>query len=249
MTESVLVPDGIVPVVGWRGWRLSIYSAHSYLKSPTFPGHWSPNQPHTATCNDPSLRATQVGATYVPPTQDILELHSQRHRVHSVAKRDYDLDQWYVELAGKQRLVVPRPLPETYAVPARECWCGVHLASDRAEADNYAQGSPSFPGGPRSEFGVLGRCAGWGIVIQHELGWRVQYAYPQSFYVDDADFDVLSPVLKEWGVPVMRRSLLNGEATSDPERTPQPVATGGVIPAPTARSMWQRLLANGGRVS
>lgn len=49
---------------------------------------------------------------------------------------------------------------------------GFHAFKDRDQAEVYA----ADVGNPK----CLGRVALWGNIIEHELGWRAQYAYPLS---------------------------------------------------------------------
>src|SRR6201987_2616048 len=55
-------------------------------------------------------------------------------------------------------------------VPHRKCTCGIYAAknSEHLRQIGYANG------------GVCGEVYLWGIVVEHKLGWRAQFAYPKS---------------------------------------------------------------------
>ena len=55
-------------------------------------------------------------------------------------------------------------------VPHRKCTCGIYAAknSQHLRQIGYADGS------------VCGEVYLWGIVVEHKLGWRAQFAYPKS---------------------------------------------------------------------
>jgi hypothetical protein len=71
-----------------------------------------------------------------------------------------------------------RPLaaacPHGHAAPLLECACGIYAAREPEGAVVYLTG--------RDEAGVvrrvLGRVSLWGAVIEHEDGWRGEFAYP-----------------------------------------------------------------------
>lgn len=73
--------------------------------------------------------------------------------------------------------------------PAWGCSCGYYLKKEGLlcegyDDDNYA----------------LATCKGWGKVIEHESGYRCQYAYPSHIAVFDAD--VADRLAEAYGVPV-----------------------------------------------
>ena len=55
-------------------------------------------------------------------------------------------------------------------VPHRKCTCGIYAAknSEHLRQIGYADG------------GICGEVYLWGTVVEHELGWRSQFAYPKS---------------------------------------------------------------------
>jgi len=63
--------------------------------------------------------------------------------------------------------------PDPHEPPHGACSCGVYAAKsvDQLQRIGYA------------ELGVRGEVYLWGTVVEHELGWRAQYAYPKSLVV------------------------------------------------------------------
>jgi hypothetical protein len=59
-----------------------------------------------------------------------------------------------------------------HQAPKADCTCGVYAA--RNEEELFRIGF---------DFCILGQVWLWGRVIEHEGGWRAQYAYPKSFIV------------------------------------------------------------------
>lgn len=78
-------------------------------------------------------------------------------------------------VAGRSRPWKPLEIAEAackaarfHAAPHVDCTCGLHATHD-AETLRKAR-TPA----------VLGRVALWGRVIEHELGYRAEFAYPQT---------------------------------------------------------------------
>lgn len=66
---------------------------------------------------------------------------------------------------------LPRFKHDSRQVPHPSCTCGVYAAKaiERLQQSGY------------SRFGLYGEVHLWGTVIEHERGWRAQYAYPRTF--------------------------------------------------------------------
>ncbi len=88
--------------------------------------------------------------------------------------------------ANRRTVYTPRERQEAHCVigqsheaPNGNCSCGFYLIKPSAltklsawkEARHYA-----------INLSVWGFCYGWGKVIEHEYGWRVQYTYPKELY-------------------------------------------------------------------
>jgi hypothetical protein len=63
--------------------------------------------------------------------------------------------------------------PNRHEPPHGACSCGIYAAKsvDQLQRIGYA------------ERGVCGEVYLWGTIVEHELGWRAQYAYPKSLVV------------------------------------------------------------------
>jgi hypothetical protein len=59
----------------------------------------------------------------------------------------------------------------THEAPHEDCTCGVYSAKslDHLRTFGYMQ------------YGIYGEVWLWGTVVEHQLGWRAQYAYPKNF--------------------------------------------------------------------
>src|SRR5215469_14386581 len=66
---------------------------------------------------------------------------------------------------------LPRFTHDSDQLPHPSCTCGVHATKtlERLRQCGYGR------------FGVYGEVYLWGTVVEHEHGWRAQYAYPKSF--------------------------------------------------------------------
>jgi hypothetical protein len=82
-------------------------------------------------------------------------------------------------------LTPPQPHPGEQC-PVLSHQCGIYALK---EPDDLPKWAPTFsawaPGMPR----VIGQVALWGRVLEHELGYRAEYAYPVSF-VQPEDTDL-----------------------------------------------------------
>jgi hypothetical protein len=65
---------------------------------------------------------------------------------------------------------VARGLIGLHRSPDPRCTCGVYAS---ASLHALIDATPSFPAAP-----VIGTVAMWGRVVEHERGWRAEYAYP-----------------------------------------------------------------------
>jgi len=68
--------------------------------------------------------------------------------------------------AARHVSVVDRPAE----VPNRNCTCGLYAAKNLEHLRQLGYAS----------YGVCGEVYLWGIVVEHRLGWRAQFAYPKS---------------------------------------------------------------------
>ena len=62
---------------------------------------------------------------------------------------------------------------DAHEPPQADCTCGVYAAKS---LDHLRQIG-------LDRYGVLGEVNLWGTVVEHELGWRAQFAYPKSLFL------------------------------------------------------------------
>ena len=76
------------------------------------------------------------------------------------------------------------------AAPAVECTCGfyAYASSEQAELELWKRIGKRVSYHPINQIPVIGQASFWGKVMDHERGWRGQYAYPYRILVpvDDA---------------------------------------------------------------
>lgn len=113
------------------------------------------------------------------------------------------------ELVARCRAAAPL---EPHAAPAPDCNCGIHAARDPAAVWTYLRGRDE----PGTVARVLGRVALWGDVVEHELGWRAQYAYPLEVCTGDADLRLRLGSLLGAGRADLRHARERGRARRGP---------------------------------
>jgi hypothetical protein len=112
------------------------------------------------------------------------------------------------------RLFDPRPHP----APSTACECGIYAVKPERFRVNL-RGRDEGAGLP-----VFGRVSLWGLVHEHEYGWRASFAYPEQLYVPQLaghmlDAEGIAERLALYDVPVevVRPSALADELTHRPE--------------------------------
>lgn len=217
MTIEV-IPDGITARVGWRAWNV-----RSGRLVSQFDGvEWEPGKPREASCqrrySQPFYTRPYSGSQYDPKTHE--------YKVPlGVAQLTAQPSVWPdTALQAAPQLIVLHPVawPECVDMyahddsPGDACGCGFHAATKIETARGYGE--------------ILGRVALWGKVVEHEQGYRGEYAYPQALYVPDHDFGRLKSQLAVYGVPVLKMSEIDGtEPTTEmvspvvvPDKSRQP---------------------------
>ena len=82
------------------------------------------------------------------------------------------VDPWPHRRPTEARCAVPFLLrgPRPHDAPNPECRCGIYAARS---LQSVGTRRPAWPPPP-----VIGRASLWGALIEHELGWRGQFGYP-----------------------------------------------------------------------
>lgn len=78
-----------------------------------------------------------------------------------------------------------------HEAPKQDCSCGVYACERELEIQYNAENGPF----------VWGRVALWGRVVQHNKGWRAQYAYPVSLVLVNAPHNGIYPGMSSDYVP------------------------------------------------
>jgi len=92
-------------------------------------------------------------------------------KLHPSGLRSLNGEPWVPAepLAAACKLLGGRPAMAAHPAPARECRCGVYAAKSFAELRRTGY----------DRYGVHGEVCLWGTVVEHETGWRGEYAYPK----------------------------------------------------------------------
>jgi hypothetical protein len=69
-------------------------------------------------------------------------------------------------------------------VPQADCTCGVYAAKSLEHLHQFGY----------ERYGIYGEVYLWGTLVEHEQGWRAQFAYPKNLYLPP---DTLPFTLKE----------------------------------------------------
>ena len=99
---------------------------------------------------------------------------------------------WYPSrpLAATCRRFVADAAHYLHQVPEMNCTCGIYAAKSRD-----ALRRSGYMG-----FGIHGEVFLWGTVVEHELGWRAEYACPKNFFLPidmmPVSMSLLEPRLK-----------------------------------------------------
>jgi hypothetical protein len=62
---------------------------------------------------------------------------------------------------------------DDHNAPQANCTCGIHAVKTLHHFRSAGYG----------RFGIYGEVYLWGTVVEHELGWRAQFAYPKNLYL------------------------------------------------------------------
>jgi hypothetical protein len=106
---------------------------------------------------------------------------SERHGETRLTSLVYRAE-WPVRKALRARCAAPRMgwglLGRSHDAPSSNCGCGLHGARwelvSKEIKRNLLGRKPRF---------AIGQVALWGTVVEAELGWRAEFAYPRRLYV------------------------------------------------------------------
>ncbi len=203
---SVVVPDAIEPVIGWRG-----FDVHDgLLVSPQRKMPWRPGGKATAECGN--TRWEQKWVQVVPEQRRQLELEAIESGCTAVLGQyvnylmgDGTINEMPVYMPWGMLDYAP-PItvyPEEgkewvlwvdkrgHPSPDEQCNCGIHIAKKLTMALDYI-----------SRDAVFGRVQGWGKVVPASHGYRVEFAYPAELYVLEKSRHHLAVLRENYGVPI-----------------------------------------------
>lgn len=75
---------------------------------------------------------------------------------------------------------------QEHKAPHQRCLCGVYATKSLAHLRRSGY----------DRYGILGEVYLWGSVVEHEMGWRAQYAYPKSLHLPLALMPVSASALE-----------------------------------------------------
>lgn len=92
---------------------------------------------------------------------------------------------------------------EVHAVPDDACRCGIYsVCHPMLLQEVHWDHAPPKGVKPLPGVVVVGQVALWGKVIQHERGWRAQYAYPKQLYAFTDDATLAGSLRDRYQIPV-----------------------------------------------
>lgn len=65
---------------------------------------------------------------------------------------------------------------------------------------------------------LLGQVYLWGLIIEHELGYRAEYAYPKCLYFDGEKDDIIGMIANNYKIPAIQPPTAEPPVTEIPNR-------------------------------
>ncbi len=88
--------------------------------------------------------------------------------------------------------------PRHLVSPDAHCTCGIYSVKTEQELSNYFSIGLMKTGPP-----VVGRLKIWGKIVEHDAGYRSQFAYPAQLHVLAEEWKPFAPIISDaYGVPV-----------------------------------------------
>lgn len=140
-----------------------------------------------------------------------------------------------------KRPLVAKCTYEDHQAPSEECDCGIYTkATLQGVRKHFWTDSANL---------VFGEVALWGKVVEHDDGYRAQYAYPTRLFVaKGAKTTTLTLLAKSYGVPVeVLPTLTNRARVQGLFSSPEAVATKAWLPLLVSFAFVTMLL-NGGKL-
>lgn len=150
------IPDYITPFTAYRTWQWDGEGLKSLNGEP-----WVPGEANVAICTDyrrkfyVTYNTVDTSMTAAIPGYTIPNYTSDKRLMTPAEARLFHADF------------------ENHHAPVEECSCGIYAAKDwhHLVKHNYA------------DKGIHGEVHLWGVLLEHTLGYRAQYAYPKFFVI------------------------------------------------------------------
>jgi hypothetical protein len=180
---TLVVPDSIEPVSGWRAWNLRMPSGYEI---PGMRKPWWADEPEDGPI---LLESVTHNDTVWLPREEVVAKCSRGGR-------------------GRARVGKPltgRPSTESHPVPSEDCTCGLYAARtlDHLLGMRYPQYDPDL-----GQYTVIGEVALWGGVVEGTQGWRAERAYPTVLYLPFLGWKYAKRLNDTYGVPVRLKNWL-----------------------------------------
>lgn len=129
---------------------------------------------------------------------------------HVVADGEgHRLVSWWLNTEWLPRERIESVCDEHGPLPDRDHDCGIHAFMHKDEALAYIGQKVPFVGYPfvRQVEGrvcvAIGRVSLWGRVVEHERGYRGQYAYPYDIFLIDGTHEIARSLAARYAVDVV----------------------------------------------
>jgi len=86
------------------------------------------------------------------------------------------------------RAFAQKAADDSHNVPEQDCTCGVYAAKSLEHLRETGY----------TTFGVYGEVHLWGRVVEHELGWRAQFAYPKALFLPPDMLPFTLAAMQSW---------------------------------------------------
>lgn len=186
----MIVPDSITPVEGWKSFDL----IDGVLHSPSYDMGWPIGEKAEANCRQLSFRYSWEVATGKEPEEEEqgTAFFTTTGPIGPTGPPGPSMMPYFMATPPKPKTLLPEgkywsleTIPISHVSPEKDCSCGIYVADAVEAVAGYGN--------------ILAKVHGWGTVIRHQMGHRVQYAYPSELYAHSVEQAL---ELSAYGVPV-----------------------------------------------
>jgi hypothetical protein len=154
VTENIVVPDMVEPIVAWRVWLIDPESG--YLRSPFFDDVWRPGEPFRARCAalPAALAIRGIRPHKAPHPECGCGTYGVKHP-EALEKTLYDIVVHLLSKIEDFSLLDDSPIPTNQRVALKQMV---------------------------APYVAIGTVCLWGRVVVCEYGYTAEYAYPERLY-------------------------------------------------------------------